>query len=36
MGGLIDHLFESSSGQTKEYKIDICCFSDISSRILNE
>ena len=24
---VVDHGFESRSGQTKEYKIGICCFS---------
>ena len=23
----VDHLFKSRSGQTKDYKISICCFS---------
>jgi hypothetical protein len=25
--GAVDHGFESRSGQTKDYKIGICCFS---------
>ena len=26
--GVVDRAFETWSGQSKDYKIDICCFSD--------